>query len=303
MSGPARLAVHVGRDVPAGLAAVLSALAPDVEAVAASELEPLPENVRAHLYCSDVLPRRPVGPYAVWRVDGADVDDLPGVPVLGGTGSGRARPGELHVSLREWPDRARPVLPFTRARYRTLRGLPDVLLGEARADAATWGAPGDRAREVPLADWPVLAALSSAVVAADDELWTALAWAAPAVTDPVTARRLALVPDEDVLVGDDAGARRRLAAELAADEARAARLARRGWQTARSRLPGAVAAELRRRLGLGGPAHGTAPGLTAALDSLGTPPGSLVRRRARDATADLPGAVTSGWRPDREEHP
>lgn len=301
MTAALRLAVHVGRDVPAGLAAVLAALAPDVQAVAASEREALPENVRAHLYCDDVLPRRPVTPYAVWRGTGTDTGDLGDVPVLGDAGSGHLRPGELRVSLLPWPDGARPLLPFTRAAFRTLRGLPDELVSEARTDGASWGTPGAPATEAPSSSWPTLAALSSAVIATGEQLRVALAWAAPAVTDPDTARRLALVPDHDVLVGADAAARHRLAAELAGDDIRAARLARAGWQTARAQRPPAVAAELCRRLGIA-PTDGSASGLTAALDALGTPPGSLVRRRARAATAGLPGAVTSGWRPDREEH-
>ncbi len=303
MTAPARLAVHVGRDVPEALAAVLSAVAPGVHPVAASEREALPENVRAHLYCSDVLPRRPVTPYAIWRVAGADAGDLEGVPVLGEAGDGQVRAGELPVSLLPWPDRARPLLPFTRAGLRTLRGLPDRLVGEARADGVSWGAPGEPAAEAPLGTWPTLAALSSAVIATGDELWTALAWAAPAVTDPATARRLALVPGEDVLVGDDPAARRRLAAELAADDVRAARLARKGRQAALSRRPAAVAAELCRRLGLDPTARPSVSGLSWAMDALGTPRDSLVRHRARAAVAGLPGAVTSGWRPDREETP
>jgi hypothetical protein len=271
-----------------------------VQPVAASEREALPENVRAHLYCSDVLPRRPATPYAVWRVAGAAADAVDGVPVLDEAGSGHARAGELLTVLLPWPDGSRPLLPFTRAGLRTLRGLPDRLVAEAQ-DGVSWGAAGEPAAAAPHGTWPTLAALSSAVIATADELWTALAWAAPAVTDPATASRFALVAGEDVLVGDDPAARRRLADELAADDERAARLARAGWQAARSRRPAAVAAELCRRLDLAPPAAASVSGLTAALDALGTPANSLVRHRARAATAGLPGAVTSGWRPDREE--
>lgn len=301
MTAPVRLAVHVGRDVPEGLTAVLSALPPDVQPVAASAREALPEGTVAHLYCSDVLPRRPATPYAVWRVPGADTGDL-GVPVLADAGARHVRPGDLQVSLRPWPDQARPVLPFTRAGLRRVRDLPARLVGEARADGVSWGTPGGAPSAAPLDTWPTLAALASAVVATGEELWTALAWAAPAVTDAAGARMLGLTPDEDVLVGADPATRSRLAAELADDDLRAARLARRGWQTARSHLPAGVAAELCRRLGVRPAPRGTVSGLTAALDALGTPSHSLVRRRARVAAAGLPGAVTSGWRPDREEH-
>ncbi|TKJ16693.1 hypothetical protein [Blastococcus sp. CCUG 61487] len=303
MSTPPRLAVHVGRDVPAGLAAVLAALPPGVQPVAASEREPLPENTRAHLYCSDALPRRPATPYAVWRITGAEPGGPDEVPVLADEESGDVRGGELRVSLREWHENARPVLPFTRAGFRRLRGLPERLVGVAGPDGVSWGPPGEQSVAAPAELWPTLAALSSAVVATGEELWTALTWAAPAVTDPATARLLALVPDEEVLVGDDPASRRCLAAELAADDTRAAVLARRGWQAVRSRRPAAVAAELCRRLGIERRPHTPVTGLTAALDALGTPPQSLVRRRARAATAGLPGAVTAGWLPDREEHP
>lgn len=303
MTAPVRLAVHIGRDVPEGLTAVLSALPPDVQPVAASAREPLPEGTVAHLYCSDVLPRRPLTPYAVWRMPGEDAGDLGDVPVLADAGAEHVRPGDLQLSLRAWPDHARPILPFTRAGFRRVRELPERLVAEARADGVSWGAPGEPPAAAPADSWPTLAALSSAVVATGEELWTALAWAAPAVTDEAGARLLGLRPGEDVLVGVDPAARSRLAAELAADDVRAARLARSGWQTARSHRPPGVAAELCRRLGVRPAARSSVSGLTAALDALGAPQHSLVRRRARAATAALPGAVTSGWRPDREEHP
>lgn len=302
MTALTRLAVHVGRDVPEGLTAVLSALPPDVQPVAASAREPLPAGTVAHLYCSDVLPRRPATPYAVWRIPVADAGDLGDVPVLADAGAEHVRPGDLQVSLRAWPEHARPVLPFTRAGLRRVRDLPVHLVGEARADGVAWGTPGEPPAEAPLDTWPTLAALSSAVVATGDELWTALAWAAPAVTDPEGARLLGLTPDVDVLVGADPATRSRLAAELAADDLRAARLARSGWQAARSHRPPAVAAELCRRLAVRPDPRSTVSGLTSALDALGTPAHSLIRRRARAATAGLPGAVTSGWRPHREEH-
>ncbi|MBN1093822.1 hypothetical protein JKP75_15435 [Blastococcus sp. TML/M2B] len=303
MTAPVRLAVHIGRDVPDGLNAVLSALPPGVQPVAASEREALPEGVVAHLYCSDVRPRRPVAPYAVWWMAGEDAAPAAGagVPVLADAGHGR--PDDLQVSLRAWPEHARPVLPFTRAGLRRVRELPARLVGESRSDGVSWGVPGEQPAVAARDTWPTLAALASAVVATGEDLWTALAWAAPAVTDAASARLLGLTPGEDVLVDDDPAVRTRLAAGLADDELRAAGLARRGWQAACCRRPAAVAAELCRRLGVRPPAHSTVSGLTAAMDELGTPPHSLVRRRARAATAGLPGAVTSGWRPDREEHP
>jgi hypothetical protein len=301
MTDPARLAVHVGRDVPAGLAAVLAATEPWAEAVAASTREPVPPGTCAHVYTSDVLPRRPDAPYAVWRVDGAAADGLDGVPVLCDVAAGPA-PGDLDVCLLPWPDDARPVLPFTRSRYRMLRELPDQLVCEAGPDSLRWWTPGERPVGVPSDAWPTLAALSSVVVATGDRVWEALAWAAPVVTDPATARRLDVVDGEHVLVAEEPARRHDLAAGLAADDARAAGLARRGWQAAGARRPAAVAAQLCGRLGLS-ERRPPASRLAGALDSLGTPLDALVRRRARAATAVLPGAVTFGWRPGREEQP
>jgi hypothetical protein len=293
-----RLAVHVGREVPEALAAVLTAATPWADVVAAAVQEPLLEGVRAHLYTSDVLPRRPETPYAVWRLAGTDPADSPATVVLGEVVDTGAPGGELGVSLGVWPADARPILPFTRSRYRLLRGLPDSLVTVATGDGLRWGAPGKDPAPAPGATWPTLAALSSAVVADGERVRCALAWAAPTVTDTATARLLALMPGEHVLVDDDPHRREELARELADDEARAAQLAQRGWSALRTRRAEAVAEELCRRLGFRTRRDVPSPSrLTAELDALAAPPTGLVRSRAREAIAILPGAVTSGWRP------
>jgi hypothetical protein len=293
---PPRLAVHVGTEVPASLATVLSAVSAWADVVAASVQEPLPEGMRAHLYTSDVLPRRPVAPYAVWRVPGGKPVDTPGVVVLGEAGTPETAPGDLTVCLLPWPEHSRLLLPFTRSRYRLLRDLPETLVAVATPGGVTWSS-GGTPRRAPEGTWPTLAALASAVVARGDLVWDALAWGAPTVTDPETAQRLSLTPDEHVLVADDPTERRSLSLALASDECRAAGLGRRGWSATRVRRPERVAQELCRRLGLTPPeVHGPS-GLRDALDALGAPHDSLIRRRAREAVAPLPGAVTSGWRP------
>lgn len=294
-----RLAVHVGTGLPPSLAVVLSKVSSWADVVAASPREPLPEGVRAHLYTSDVLPRRPVAPFAVWRVPGGKPVDTPGVAVIEEAGVPDGTPGSFTVCLLPPPERSRLLLPFTRSRYRLLRDLPDIVVAVATPGGVTWSSGGTPTRASD-GTWPTLAALSSAVVARGDLVWDALAWGAPTVTDTETAQRLSLTPEEHVLVADDPLERRSLSLALASDESRAAGLARRGWSATRARQPERVAREICRRLGLTPPPPGPAcSGLSDALDALGTPHDSLVRRRAREAVATLPGAVTAGWRPQQ----
>ncbi|MGY1641364.1 hypothetical protein ACI782_09555 [Geodermatophilus sp. SYSU D00703] len=300
MTPPPRLAVHVGRQIPNALAPVLVAATPWCEPVAVAEREPAPPGVLAHLYTSDVLPRRPAAPFAVWQLPGGAPAAAPGALVVGEVGTGVAAGAHLLACLLPPPDRARLLLPFTRECYRRLRGLPGDLVAVDEGTGPAWGAADGTPAPARPEDWPTLAALAGAVVALDEvALWSALAWGAPAVTAPATARRLDLVPGEHVLTGDDPGERRSLAASLAGDSVRAARLGRHGWTAVRDRRPEGVAALLSSRLGLTRRRDLTAPsGLTEALDALDTPRDALVRRRAREATADLPGAVTQGWRPN-----
>jgi len=295
MSGEPRLAVHVGRQLPDLLPEVLTAATPWCAPVAVSTHEPPPEGVVAHVYCGEVLPRSPVAPFAVWRTgDGA----LPAGAATVLAAAGSAAPGDLVVSPLPIPEGARPVLPYTRSRYRELRGLPVGMLAVAEGEEVAWVDGEDQLRCAPAETWPTLAALAAAVVATGDHLWTALAWGAPVVTDPVSARHWGLTEGTEVLVADGLAARRELAAALAEDQGRAAGLARAGWVAAQQRTTGRVAERLCREFGLTR-RHDIVPaaGLTTALDELGTPRRAFIRRRTRAAAGPLPGAVTHGWIP------
>jgi hypothetical protein len=300
MTPPPRLAVHVGRQIPHALPAVLLAATPWCEPVAVADHEPAPPGVVAHLYSSDVLPRRATGPSAVWRLPGSTAAGPPGTLVLAEVGTGAGTDVDLFVCRLSAPGTARLLLPFTRSCYRQLRNLPEEVLAVDEGSGVGFGVPGAAPTPAQPTNWPTLAALSSAVVAVGEAaLWSALAWGAPTVTDAATARRLDLDPGRHVLVGADLGERRSLATNLARDESAASRLGRSGWTAVRDRRPEGAAALLCARLGLGR-RRDLVPssGLVEALDSLGTPRNGLVRRRAREATAVLPGAVTHGWRPD-----
>lgn len=296
MNGEPRLAVHVGRQVPDLLIEVLTAATPWCVPVAVSSHEVPPDGVVAQLYCSEVLPKQPVEPFAVWRTGPGDV---PAGTALVLTAAGDATPGDVVVSPTPVPADARLVLPFTRSCYRELRGLPARMITVAEGDELTWDRDGD---DLPCAasveSWPTLAGLSSAVVATGDRLWSALTWGAPVVTDPRSARYWGLADGTEVLVADDPAARRALAGALADDQVRAAGLATAGWTAAQQRIPDHVAERLSHALGLTRRSDQVpAAGLTTALDRLGTPRSAFVRRRARAATAPLPGAVTRGWLP------
>lgn len=289
-----RLAVHVGRDVPETLSAVLLACTPWADVVTAAAQEPLPEGVQAHLYTSEVLPRQPSEPYALWLLADAPRNPHASLTVRE-VATGPLASADLHVCQQPWPASARPLLPFTRSRYRMLRALPSGMVVESVDGSLRWGTVGDDPEVASPATWPTLAALSSAVVATGDRVWQALAWAAPTVTDTATAQALALAAGEHVLVDDDPQHRRRLAAQLASDDILAARLARAGWCAVRDRRPERVAELLCSRLGLRRRNVAAASRLTSELDSLGTPHDSLIRRRVHEATAVLPGATTAGW--------
>jgi hypothetical protein len=291
-------AVHVGRQVPAALGEVLTATTSWWEPVAASDSDPAPPGTVGHLYASDVLPPRPATPFAVWQVHNQGSPAPQAVVAIGEVGA----PDAVHVDLWScslpWPEEARPILPFTRGRYRELRGLPARLVTEAVGDELRWGPPDGIPRSATTGSWPTLAALSSVVVAEGQQVWSALAWAAPVVTDPGTAARLTLTDGEHVLVGADRQARLALATTLAADETRCSTLGQRGWSAASARRTHRVAKELCARFGITRRREAApASQLIEALDALGTPRASLVRHRAREATAVLPGAVTQGWRP------
>ncbi|HEX5493179.1 MAG TPA: hypothetical protein VFX70_01215, partial [Mycobacteriales bacterium] len=137
---------------------------------------------------------------------------------------------------------------------------------------------------------------ASAVVATGSALRTALAWAAPTITDPHSAAALHAVDGVHLLVAARASARLRMAQALAGDDAWAARLGWAGRLLARDRVDVRHAAwTLLTRLGL--PTHplaGSLAGLEHELDLLGTPEYSPVRARARDLTRPLPRRSPAG---------
>ena len=174
------------------------------------------------------------------------------------------------------------VAPLVRARWRQVLGLPDHLAVGVDDTAGS-------------ADAEATLALAGAVVVRGAWLPTALALGAPVVTSEAMAKRFGLRPGLDVEVARSAGAADRRAAEVAADEAWAARLSRRGRAFAEHHLDlGAPAAMVRRRLGLDVDAGPTDPALRldAALDALATPVGSRLRGRAMDAVSAFDRAVS-----------
>lgn len=305
MTPPPRLAVHVGRHERGALADVLAAAEPWCDAVAVAEQEPEPDGIVAHLYTGDVVPSRPRRPCAVWRLAGVRAPEPDGAVVLAELGTVDAAGVDLLVRRSPLPDGARLILPFTRSRYRELRDLPPHMVSDWCDGDPRWSDADGETVPAPLSSWPSLIALSAAVVATGAAVLDALAWGCPTVTDGATAHSLGLAPGQHVLVHDDVGERRRLADRLAGDEALGSTLGRQGWALVRRRRPEDVAEELCRRLGFGPRRDVVAPArLSVALDALGTPSGALVRRRAWNAVAPLPGAVTHGRHhtAERTEH-
>lgn len=165
-----------------------------------------------------------------------------------------------------------PLAPHVRRRWRQRLGLaPDLVVETATLDPA----------DVPTA----LAVAAAAVVPAAD-LPLALALGCPTVTDREAARAVG-AGDEEVAVGD-----RATAEALAADDARAAGLSRRGRALAAAALdPDVTARALLAAWGLADPA-GPVARVEAALDGLGTAPAAPVRARVDAALALL--APTGG---------
>ncbi|WCO65504.1 hypothetical protein PO878_13455 [Iamia majanohamensis] len=171
------------------------------------------------------------------------------------------RPGPDVVATAALP----PVAPHVRRRWRERLGLdPDLVVDTLALD--------------PL-DVPTALAVAAAAVVERRDLPVALALGCPTVTDASAAAAVGAEPGRDLEVGD-----RAVAVALAADEARAAALSRRGRALAERRLdPEVTAAALLDRWGLG-PRPTPLRRLEAALEDLGTAPGAPVRARARAAT-------------------
>jgi glycosyltransferase involved in cell wall biosynthesis len=180
----------------------------------------------------------------------------------------------------------RPVVsPFVRRRLRWARGLPSSAVLEQAEDGWRW--PG---LAEPLADDLVATAMacaSAVAVAEPARLLEAMAWGAPCVGDPGSAEQVGAVADTHVLVGADAAERRRLAADLAADQALASRLSWAGRRLVERRHDaGRAAMRLVELLGL----RPTLPGGALAsarlqLGLLGTPSDTKIASRFAEATA------------------
>lgn len=172
-------------------------------------------------------------------------------------------------------DRWAPVAPLVRRRWRERLGLParHVVRIDGGVD------PGDGERS--------LAVASVAVVSGPATL-LALALATPIVTSAETARRLGLRAGRDVEVAAGREQAMAVAAEVAADDARAAALSRRGRLVAeRSHDLGRPAHAIAAALGLHPDDACTSVRLQARLAELATPPGSPVRHRVDLALAAL----------------
>jgi hypothetical protein len=177
------------------------------------------------------------------------------------------------------------VSPFVRRRLRWARGLPSSAVLEQADDGWRW--PG---LNEPLADdlVPTAMACASAVAVAEPaRLLEAMAWGAPCVGDPASAEQVGAVADTHVLVGADAAERRRLAADLAADQALASRLSWAGRRLVERRHDaGRAAMRLVELLGLRLILFGGAvASARLQLGLLGTPSDAKIASRFAEATA------------------
>jgi hypothetical protein len=207
-------------------------------------------------------------PAALW-VGGEEAPDLPGrvLPVGHRPGAGGVTVPTHPIDAGRWP----PIGPVVRRRWRERLELP-----------ADWVV---RAAAVPAEDRPTALALCSAAVVYSD-LPLALALGTPVVTGPESAA--AIEAGDEVIVPAAGGDRGAVAAELAADDVRAARLSR----LARARVErdldvGRSARELLERLGLVGPPVSPDERIGRALEELGAPSGDPVAARVAAAVAGL----------------
>ncbi|MBV9952207.1 MAG: hypothetical protein JO291_09670 [Acidimicrobiia bacterium] len=207
-------------------------------------------------------------PAALWVGEEEAADLPPRVLAVG------HRPGPDGVTVSTQPiDAGRwpPIGPVVRRRWRERLDLP-----------AEWVV---RAAAVPAEDRPTALALCSAAIVYND-LPLALALGTPVVTGPESAA--AIDAGDEVVVpaaGADLGA---VAAELAADDVRAARLSR----LARARVErdldvGRPARELLERLGLLALPVTPSERIGRALDQLGASSSDPVVARASAAVAGL----------------
>lgn len=276
------LSLLVTPEPPAGLRRLLVDMQPWCVALAD---EPTLDPV-AYVATSPTAPglrgkARSGRPVAVWVRNNAEADAARalGARVLIATEPGVADsddvlriPADVQVDV----DQITPVPPFVRARFRRAYALPEELIIDLRDT------------DLPAAVLPTALGVCSACIAVGENLLAALAWGAPTVTDAQSAATLGARAGVDVDI-DSGRDPLTLAARLARDDRRAARLSRAGRRLAEKWCSTARAAPLLAdRLGLvpsGGDlayAH-----LEAALDRLQTPAVSFVRRRARRALIPL----------------
>jgi hypothetical protein len=171
-----------------------------------------------------------------------------------------------------------PVAPFVRSRIRASRGLSEVVVAE-RDDGWLWEGTSVAGAD-DLVD-TMLGLASVVVTAIPVDAIRALAWGAPLVTSPQTARLLGARNRIECVVAPDGESRRRLAVEVAQDIRLAARI---GW---RGRLLYERRHSLRKcsedvlaaigMQGKWGPSS-----LTSLLGELGTRPSAYLVRRVAD---------------------
>lgn len=287
------LGVMVGMRTPRPLRSLLVAASDRCRPVVCSALEPLPDPPPdAYLWCDGSA--RPPGHacHAAWVRARADLRHpvaASAAALLCETPEALDAAGERGVFVPETigAGDARPMTPFVRRRLRAARGLPDRVIARADGDAWYWD---DSTVTLPADLVGTAAGTASAVVATGSALHTALAWAAPTVTDPHSAATLHAVHGVHVLIGPDPSGRMRMAQHLAGDDALAARLGWSGRLLARDRVDARHAAWTMLAM-LGLPTHplaGSLATLEHELDLLGTPEHSPVRLRARALTDPLP---------------
>jgi hypothetical protein len=160
-----------------------------------------------------------------------------------------------------------PVSPFVRRRWRRRLGLPDSFV----TSVGVAGAPAIDERTASAALFTC-----SAAVVGSTHVVEALSLGTPTVCTTEVAASVGAIDGEHVLIVDDPADARRQAEALAADDARAAALARNAPRLVRA--PDASSPPT------------AMPGIARLVDELarlGTPPGSSVARRVGGYVASL----------------
>ncbi|MBO0899863.1 hypothetical protein J1G42_10345 [Cellulomonas sp. zg-ZUI222] len=269
----ARIGVAVRAPASDALHAALSRLAERCSVVALSDGGPFDAVVRTSPAGREYAERT-----VLWVEDVADVPDEPhAVALLAAPAVARALRGTVDLPVVALGPaavhrRARPIMPFTRARIRRARGLVGPAVARHLGGTWTW----DGTVLEPEAG-PTAAGLA-AVVVADDDASAVLgaAWSAPVVAPRDVAERTGL----PVAASDDPEAE---VERLLADETAAAVLARscrRAFELEHD--PDAAVVHLSDILVLR-PGRPWETGYAAPLDRLGTPPDARIRDRAHAA--------------------